>query len=142
MIAYLNKDNRKKTLVCLDSYRSGVPKGRIYTPCREVYPFESLSQFLLRMEMLLDDRQMPQSCTRARSFGSIQEPVTEEDASGYIRRGSEANFEVRVIYRQHSSWQGVIIWLERNMVQNFRSVLELIQLMDSALRTEKGSDSA
>ena len=36
--------------------------------------------------------------------------------------------------RQHTSWQGVITWMEERMEQSFRSVMELILLMDSALR--------
>ena len=142
MIAYQARDNRMKTLVCLDSYHDGIPKGRIYTHFRETHAFESLSQFLLIMENLLDDQQMPQASTLARSFSPVQEEYENAECIDYFRRGSEATFEVRVVYRQHSSWQGVIIWLDRNLVQNFRSVLELIQLMDSALRTVKGSDSA
>lgn len=44
-----------------------------------------------------------------------------------------------MIFRQHTSWQGVVIWLEQQMEQSFRSVLELILLMDSALRSRDES---
>lgn len=142
MLKQVWKDNRRKTIVCLDSYDDGVPKGRIYLPYQEMQPFESLSQFLVKMEMLLDDMQMPQSSTVARAFCPVRESFDGAAAPLYIRRGSKATFEVRVIFRQHSSWQGVIVWLEQNMVQSFRSVLELIILMDSVLRNEKGSDTA
>ena len=140
MVKY--RADQKKTLVCLDSYQNGIPKGRIYSSYKEVYPFESLTQFLLRMEGLLDDQQMPQASTSTRSFAGKRDLWETTDVTDHIRRGSEVTFEVRIIYRHHSSWQGAIFWLDRNMVQNFRSVLELIQLMDSALRTVKESDSA
>ena len=57
-------------------------------------------------------------------------------------KGKVATFTIRVLFRQHTSWQGTILWLEKNMEQSFRSVLELILLMDSALRrieTEEAS---
>lgn len=136
------KDNRRKTIVCLDSYDDGVAKGRIYLPYQQMQPFESLSQFLVKMQRLLDDMQMPQSGTEARTFCSVSENCGGGSVPLYIKRGSKATFEVRVFFRQHSSWQGMIVWLEQNMVQSFRSVLELIMLMDSVLRSGKGSDTA
>ena len=54
-----------------------------------------------------------------------------------LSRGNAATFEMRVLFRQHASWQGELLWLEKNTRQSFRSVLELITLMDSALRAEK-----
>ena len=43
---------------------------------------------------------------------------------------------MRVLFRQHASWQGELLWLEKDARQSFRSALELITLMDSALRAE------
>jgi len=34
---------------------------------------------------------------------------------------------------QNATWQGRIHWLEKNQDQNFRSVLEMLKLMDEAL---------
>ena len=48
--------------------------------------------------------------------------------------GNAATFEMRILFRQHASWQGELLWLEKNTRQYFRSVLELITLLDSALR--------
>ena len=41
---------------------------------------------------------------------------------------------MRILFRQNASWQGELLWMEKNARQSFRSVLELITLMDSALR--------
>ena len=54
------------------------------------------------------------------------------------RKGALATFQIQVIFRQHTSWQGMVVWQERHMEQSFRSVLELILLMDSALRNLQG----
>ena len=56
-----------------------------------------------------------------------------------MTRGTAATFELRILFRQHASWQGELLWLERSDRQSFRSVLELITLMDSALRA-KGTE--
>ena len=66
--------------MCVDSYENGVPQGQIFLPGQPGERFESLSQLLLRGELL---------------------------------------------------------WVEGNARQSFRSVLELITLMDSALRAEE-----
>lgn len=129
----------QKNLICVDSYHNGVPVGRILSTGLESENFESLSQFLIKMEELLDDRQTPQSYTATRSFNTFVEPLGSQAAS-HTRRGAKATFEVQVIFRQHTSWQGVVYWQEAKQEQSFRSVLELILLMDSALRSVEGAD--
>ena len=121
-------------LVCVDSYDEGVLKGRFYNAEGEGESFSSLSQFLLKMEELLDRVQMPQSYTEPRTFSSFLQPEDEPQTISAIRKGNRATFELKVIFRQHTSWQGVILWRERKMEYSFRSVLELVFLMDSALR--------
>lgn len=127
-------ENRRLT-VCIDSYENSVMKGRILNANQEIEPFESLVQFLLGVETFLEAPQMPQSYTSLRRFADLI-PMTEgTSVSNYVGKGAKATFELQVLFRQHSSWQGVVIWRERKMEQSFRSVLELVMLMDSALRT-------
>lgn len=133
----------RRTLVCVDSYDSGVLKGRFFNSYQDVEGFESLSQFLVKIEQLLDDLQQPQSYTSARTFSAILQADDEEDASvSVIRKGNKATFELQILFRQHSSWQGILQWKERNVEQSFRSVLEMVLLMDSALRSLEGSDAS
>ena len=51
-------------------------------------------------------------------------------------RGEEATFILHVQYRQNSTWQGKLIWLEVEQEEGFCSVLELLKLLDSALEGE------
>ena len=125
----------RKTLVCVDSYENGVLKGRFFDAWQETEVFDSLAQFLIRMEQLLDHRQEPQSYTQARTFDSFLIPREPEGPSSRLRRGNLATFEMQILFRQHASWQGNLIWRETGMEQSFRSVLELVILMDSALRS-------
>ena len=131
-------DNRKMT-VCIDNYDNGVLRGRFYNAYHDISYFESLSQFLIRMEALLEESQTPQAYTAHRTFSAILRPDDEAQAKPQSRKGAKATFELQVLFRQHSSWQGVLIWKDRNAEQSFRSVLELVVLMDSALRDMEGS---
>lgn len=45
----------------------------------------------------------------------------------------KGTFIVQILNSQNDSWQGTVTWTEKKETIPFRSVLELIQLMDSAL---------
>ena len=46
---------------------------------------------------------------------------------------AKCTFEVSVLFTRNATWQGRIHWAEKNRGQNFRSVLEMLRLMDEAL---------
>ncbi|NLU32009.1 MAG: hypothetical protein GXX04_05250 [Clostridiaceae bacterium] len=53
----------------------------------------------------------------------------------------KATFLIKVLLRQNATWQGKIQWIEKNKTQNFRSDLEMLKLMDDALRiSDNGED--
>ena len=135
MINQIWRSRNEKIRICLDSYHKGVPRGWIQTAGREADPFESLSQFLLKLESLLDERNMPQSYTTPRTFLPVAEEAERNLVPLSSRKGAKATFELQIVFRQHTSWQGVVTWLDQNAEQSFRSVLELVMLMDSALRS-------
>ena len=47
--------------------------------------------------------------------------------------GAKCTFEISVRFTQNATWQGQIHWAEKGQKQNFRSVLEMLRLMDEAL---------
>ena len=49
--------------------------------------------------------------------------------------GKKGTFVVHVQYLENSTWQGEIVWAEKNESLKFRSALELLKIMDSALAT-------
>ena len=61
----------------------------------------------------------------------LQEELGREEV--LARRGQCATFYVYVQYRQNATWQGTLIWKEREQEEEFRSALELIILLDNAL---------
>ena len=129
------EDLFRRTALCIDSYEDEVPTGRIYHPCKpEGIPFRGTTRFLLEMEEILDSIQCPQSFTAARRFGSHVVESIGKTAGSAGKRGKLATFEIRILFRQNASWQGSMLWIEEGRTHSFRSVLELILLMDSALQ--------
>ena len=126
----------RKYMLCVDSYDNNVLQGRFYTPALEMEAFTGLMEFLVKMENTLDELQAPQSYTLTRKFAPLP-PSTQKNSGEVFHKGKYATFEIQILFRQHSSWQGVISWQDENMEQSFRSVLELILLIDSALRKDE-----
>ncbi len=57
----------RKTLVCVDSYDNGILCGRCFDAYYGMERFDSLSQFLIKMEARLEAFQTPQAYTIPRS---------------------------------------------------------------------------
>ena len=47
--------------------------------------------------------------------------------------GSREAFLVQILNTQNATWQGTVTWTDGKRPQSFRSALELIKLIDSAL---------
>lgn len=127
----------RSNIVCVDSYDDGVLKGRFYSPYQEGESFSSLSQFLMKMESMLNDLQIPQSYTQLRSFADVHSASEELFPEHAVRQGTRATFELQILFRQHTSWQGMLRRRGDMAEYSFRSVLELVTLMDSALRCQE-----
>ena len=129
----------RSTTVCIDSYEDGVPIGRFYNPyLPEGRNFKSVTQFLTEMEQALDTMDFPKAFQSTRSFAKPP-PPTGKLTEALEQTGKAATFTVRVMFRQNASWQGSVIWQEGRQEQSFRSVLELIFLIDSAMCAAKAS---
>ena len=50
------------------------------------------------------------------------------------KKGKLGTFVIQVVYRQDATWQGHVIHQEKNEKVDFVSALELIKIMDRALR--------
>ena len=53
------------------------------------------------------------------------------------KKGEKGTFIVHVLYRQNATWQGEVVWADKKKKQRFRSALELLKLMDSALDADE-----
>ncbi|WP_418747518.1 hypothetical protein [Frisingicoccus sp.] len=50
----------------------------------------------------------------------------------------QGTFIVKIMSTQNSTWQGNVTWVEQNKVQNFRSALELMKMLDAAISENNG----
>lgn len=124
----------RTTLICIDSYDHKILTGRIFNSYYEdCVPFESTIEFLLNMESILEEMNWPQSFSSKRSFKKSEDKAPSTVSAEHIKEGKVATFHLRVLFRQNASWQGSVFWCEKNQGESFRSVLELLTLMDSAL---------
>lgn len=64
--------------------------------------------------------------------------ITDETWNAYRRGGKKATFLIKILFREHSTWQGIIYWREGGEKQQFRSFLEMVFLIASATA---GADS-
>lgn len=130
--------------ICVDGGSDGEISGRLYHRySAEPAVFVNLMQLLRLMEDLYDGLSFPQASTRSRSFfaaeaavkGVLKQVVTQEKMMRYA--GEEATFLVSVRFRQNSTWQGEMFWVEGGEIQDFSSTLDLIKIMDAILSVGK-----
>ena len=134
----------RTTIVCIDEYENDVLSGRMYNLyLSEGDSFKSTMEFLKKTESLLDEMKFPQSFSVNRVFQPLPEVKIVEPSSSVPKNGNKATFVLRILFRQNASWQGSVKWVEGNREESFRSVLELLFLIDSAIyamRTESKSE--
>ena len=127
----------RTTRVCIDSYENQVPVGRIYNPFYpDEVPFHGVMDFLKKMEAMLDQMNFPQAFSSVRTFAKSPAADVRAPHEGKAYNGEVATLALRVLFRQNTSWQGSVVWLEGKREESFRSVLELLLLMDSAAMAE------
>lgn len=63
-----------------------------------------------------------------------------KDEELLTRHGDLGSFIIRVQQRQNSSMQGRLTWIEKNRTVHFRSVWEMIRLIDSAIGPDRQGD--
>ena len=130
-------EDMRSCIIRVERYNNKNPEGAFYNLYygKEV-PFENLTRLLLLMEELMDEMDYPQASVKSRRFNQKQKiPERHSIPEKLLISPCEAlaTFKVKVLFRQGASWQGKIEWVEENMETSFRSVLELVKLMDSAL---------
>jgi hypothetical protein len=107
-------------------------QGRLVTPTDE-FPkrFNNLTQLLLLLDEQADVIGVPLRSRTPREFKPGTEPKAPPDPGPPGK--AIASFRVCILFRRNASWQGSCEWLEKKQSANFRSALELVQLMDGAL---------
>lgn len=139
-----------RSLVCVDRTDNYDISGVFYNPyMKKPVKFASVLEIIKTMERFFDEISFPQQNYMLREFNP--KPVTARKAESEMRqyiseeifnseRGKKATFVIQVQFRQNATWQGIITWTDEKKTRSFRSTLEMLKLMDSALkgRDKKG----
>jgi len=129
------------------SFEGGLMRGELYSQYLDTpYVFFDLIRVIEKMEEIFDSKGFPQAFLKPRTFSEAgrsarkNKPVKNyamKDTMDIIftegQDVSKCTFEIAVRFRQNATWQGQITWVEKGLKQNFRSVLEMLRLMDEAL---------
>ncbi len=141
--------------ICLDSYKESGIAGRAYFGSRqEPTLFRDIGALLIQFDGFLDTLGKPQASTALRRFSQKRQKnkgtkgiFTKEEVISLKQRtdihpkGESATFVVQVEFRQNSTWQGNVTWVEAGEKQNFRSALELLMLMESAMTKDEAPEN-
>lgn len=121
--------------VRVTSYENFCMKGTLYhAQSDQGIPFTSVVGLLMQIEALMDQTNTPQRSEEARSFpGSVGVRPSTEARPGGEKSPYLATFQLNIMFRQNATWQGSLLWADQGMEAHFRSVLEVINLMNSAL---------
>ena len=133
--------------VCIDSTHPLMESRLYHCYSKEPLYFSDISSLYLELEKLYDSLDYPQATVQSRSFSKEKQHesnkrkdatklMSEQEATN--QKGKKATFVIHVLCRQHATWQGNVVWAEKGSSKNFRSALELLKLIDSAL-VERGT---
>ena len=70
-----------------------------------------------------------------------QDPTTpeahkERDNMAKKQPAGHGAFVIQILDQQNATWQGTVTWTDGQKTQHFRSLLELIKLIDTALEPD------
>lgn len=125
------------------SNRLGEPaRGQVYSVYFDTFmEFCGTLQLLRIMESLFDTLDMPQASHENQEFHPLKRARRKGVGSSIERYAQKekklqaecATCMVYVLYRQYNTWQGTITWLEDKTSCKFKSVLEMLKLIDDAI---------
>ena len=127
----------RTTIICIDEYSDKVPVGRIYNAYYEDgVSFHGVIELLLIIDGMLEEMNWPQAYSTRRLFRTPEEAHAPERTAVDTKEGKAGTFALRILFRQNASWQGSITWHAGRQEESFRSVFEMLLLIDSALTAE------
>lgn len=111
----------REAVVTVVSYHNGIMDGYLQHPrLGKRERIQSLSQLILLLNSLLD----LESCLNSPL------PLVKPECDGVK---SMAVFNIQILFREHYTWQGRLIWEDEKKEIVFHSAIELIQLIDEIL---------
>ena len=134
-------------ILCIDRNEDNLSGRKYDSYHRQPDLFRSELEMLLQMEKLYDDLSFPFPGNNERHFKkkgtvNMKEKLEKvnKDEEMLEMHGDLGTFIVRVQHRQNSSWQGRITWVEEDRTVYFRTVWEMMKLIEEALGETEEKD--
>lgn len=137
----------KSAVIAVDAVLDGTCAGRILEDGnRPLLPFQDINQAALALEQACSEDKSPFPSVKRRHFADGQtgpsravpamkkRRIPMSELKEMAPRGDLGTFLVCVQHRENGSWQGHVTWMENNRTVKFRSVWEMVQLVDEAIR--------
>ena len=127
--------------ICVNERRGKDYSGMLWHQYQDgPVPFSTAVTMIEEMDWLYDQWKFPQRSTQIRAFESAGHMAAHEEVMSGMdenrvlhKAGNLGTFIVRVKFRQNATWQGEVVWAEKQERKYFRSALELLKLIDGAL---------
>lgn len=104
----------------VSSYSHGMAEGTLLHPrLEEPKEIRSIPQLIVELNDILNREDVP-----------VQKQVFSAAAA---KENCIATFRIQVLFMEHYTWQGRLVWEERKIEAAFQSVLELILIIDEIL---------
>ena len=111
----------REAVVTVQTYHDGIMDGYLQHPrLKGRAEIRSLSQMVLLLNSLIDMEDCPN-------------PSLPLVPVHYGIRETDTVFRIQILFREHYTWQGRLIWQDRNQEVVFHSAIELRQLLDEIL---------
>lgn len=111
----------REAVVTVHNYHNGIMDGYLQHPrLAGRQQIQSLSQMILLLDSLIDMEGCPNPAL----------PLVPVQYGG---KETDTVFRVQILFREHYTWQGRLIWQSENQEMVFHSAIELIQLLDEIL---------
>lgn len=94
---------------------------------KELTSIAELLESISKLSNIINAKPLPE-------YGTL---ITQESLSCYRRGGQKATFVIHILYRQHNTWQGILYCREWKIEKTFRSFMEMLYLMASALEMDE-----
>ena len=111
----------REAVVAVKTYQNGIMDGYLRHPRLDrEEKVCSLSQLVLLLNGLLDLEDCPNN-----PLPFVSSTYSGEDGSTVFR--------IQILFREHHTWQGKLVWQNENQEIVFHSCIELLQLLDEIL---------
>ncbi len=135
------KNKSADFIIRVNSVENATWQGRVEdVQSGQSQPFHSFLELLNKIHYKLETIGYPQPDTQLRSWDentflnagpSVMDPEHSEEQE---RSPAEVStFLVRILYRQNTTWQGTVQSLDKKKTVPFRSLLELIMLINEVV---------